>query len=193
MKLRHSIGALHSSIRSWSFRFVLCALLSSLAVPTCVAQSKAVYLAPPSKPVTMQDVIRLTKAGVSDDVIIEELKSHKERFLLSADQIIQLKQAKVSDRVIATMINPDGSGAQPARAVAAPRPVTPAKPPANPAAVPAAQLSEGMPTQLGIYVKVKDDWIALSPEVVTWKSGSLAKTVATGGIVKGDVNGYVDA
>jgi hypothetical protein len=192
MKLRHSIEALHSSIRSWSFRLVLCTLLSSLAAPVCVAQSKAVYLAPTGKPVTMQDVIRLTKAGISDDVIIEDLKSHKESFLLSTDQIIQLKSAKVSDRVIAAMINPNAGTTQPGKPIASTRMAPLQKPPGNPAAVPAAQLSGGMPTQPGIYVKLKDDWITLSPEVVTWKSAGLAKTVASGGMMKDDVNGFVD-
>ena len=178
-------------------------LLLACLAPGCTAQSKVLNLGPTSKPVTTQDVIRLTKAGVSDDIIIEQLKLHKERFMLSTDQILQLKAAKVSDRVIATMINPDyrpvPAAAGTKTFASQPTSPTPSKPittqtKIQPASSVAAktELPGGMPSQLGVYVKVKGDWIALSPEVVTFKPGGVAKSVASGGIVKGDVNGYVD-
>jgi hypothetical protein len=177
-------------------------LLVVAFAPICTAQSKALYLAPTTKVVTMQDVLRLTKSGVSDDIIIEQLKAHNERFLLSTEQIIQLKTANVSDRVIATMINPaykPATAAAPAKSIAS-QPAFSAKagtnqpttPQPDTSVVARADVPDGLPTQLGIYVKVKADWIALSPEVVMWKSGGIAKSVASGGIVKGDVNGFID-
>jgi hypothetical protein len=198
----HRALAVPGAPRAFAPHRIAAALLLFVAIlPTCIAQSKVVYLAPTTKPVTMQDVIRLTKAGVSDDVIIEQLKSHNERFALTTDQILQLKAAKVGDRVIATMLNPyykpvaptDGSkpvASQPLPASAKPVATQPATTP--PVAASDAEIPEGIPTQLGIYVKVKEDWVALSPEIVTWKSGGIAKSVASGGIVKGDVNGFID-
>jgi hypothetical protein len=50
-------------------------------------------------------VIRLSKAGLSDDLIIEQIKKKGQRFDLSTDQLIQLKATSVSERVIAVMID----------------------------------------------------------------------------------------
>ena len=50
-------------------------------------------------------VIRLSKAGLSDDLIIEQIKKKGQHFDLSTDQLIQLKATSVSERVIAVMID----------------------------------------------------------------------------------------
>src|ERR1019366_8024661 len=55
---------------------------------------------------TVDDVIRLSKAGLSDDVIIQQIKKKGQRFDLSTDQLVQLKSASVSERVIQAMIDP---------------------------------------------------------------------------------------
>jgi hypothetical protein len=52
---------------------------------------------------TVEDVIKLSKAGLSDDVIIAQIKKRPQAFDLSTDQLIQLKAAHVSDRVIEAM------------------------------------------------------------------------------------------
>ena len=52
---------------------------------------------------TVNDVIKLSKAGLSDDVIIAQIKKRPEPFDLSTDQLVQLKAAHVSDRVIEAM------------------------------------------------------------------------------------------
>ena len=58
---------------------------------------------PQTKMITVDDVIRLSKAGLSDDVIIAQIKKRPQPFDLSTDQLIQLKAAHVSDRVIQAM------------------------------------------------------------------------------------------
>jgi hypothetical protein len=55
---------------------------------------------------TVDDVIRLSKAGLSDDVIIQQIRKKGQRFDLSTDQLVQLKSASVSERVIQAMIEP---------------------------------------------------------------------------------------
>jgi len=55
---------------------------------------------------TVDDVIRLSKAGLSDEVIIQQIKKKGQRFDLSTDQLVQLKSASVSERVIQVMIDP---------------------------------------------------------------------------------------
>jgi len=55
---------------------------------------------------TVNDVIKLSKAGLSDDLIIQQIRKKGQRFDLSTDQLIQLKTAHISDRVIQVMIDP---------------------------------------------------------------------------------------
>jgi hypothetical protein len=64
-----------------------------------------------------------------------------------------------------------------------------------PSATPAATPAVVTPPvdEVGVYFKNKDDkWIEISPEVVNWKSGGFLKTLATDGLVKGDVNGHLE-
>jgi hypothetical protein len=42
---------------------------------------------------------------------------------------------------------------------------------------------------IGVYHKVKDEWTSVPAEQVNWKTGGVLKSIATDGIVKGDVNG----
>lgn len=60
------------------------------------------------EPITNQDVISLTKAGLDKSIIISKINSSKTKFDLSTDALIQLKQAGVADEVVAAMFK-DGS------------------------------------------------------------------------------------
>jgi hypothetical protein len=89
----------------------------SKTAPTAAKKS------PPAKPavtapMTNQDVVKLVKAKVSDDPIIAKIKQSKTKFDVSADALVALKEAGVSDNVIAAMMNPNA----PASAAPAPPP-----------------------------------------------------------------------
>src|ERR1035438_4182657 len=83
-------------------------------------QSKVIYLGPAPnpqskgtnpqpKPMTVEDVVKLSKAGLSDDLIIQQIKKKGQPFDLSTDQLLQLKTAHVSDRVIKAMTEARGA------------------------------------------------------------------------------------
>jgi hypothetical protein len=144
------------------------------------AQSREIDLAPVSKPMTVQDVIKLSKAGLGDNLIIQQLRKKNQRFDLSTDQLLQLKAASVSDAVIQVMIDP------------APRPSPVPVSIAPPAETPAKVASAVGPQEIGVYAKIKGAWSEVLPEVVNWKSGGVMKNVATVGIVKEDLNGHVN-
>lgn len=55
-------------------------------------------------PITKEDIIELSKSGVSDNVIINQIKATQSTFLLSNEEIIALKQSGVSDNVINFMV-----------------------------------------------------------------------------------------
>ena len=166
-----------------------------ILVGTCIfanAQSNVIYLSPTAnsqaKPMTVVDVIKLSKAGLSDDLIIQQIRKKGQRFDLSTDQLIQLKAASVSERVIQVMIDPTKNTVPP-----------PAEKSSAPAVQPALQAnrqadppSPALPTEIGVYARQKDKWTDVLPEVVNWKTGGVVKNVASVGIVKGDVNGHVN-
>lgn len=64
------------------------------------------YAGHPAPTLTKRQIIAMVKAGVGDEAILEQLESTGAAFDLSADDLIELKQAEVSERVIKAMIHP---------------------------------------------------------------------------------------
>jgi hypothetical protein len=120
----------------------------------------------------------MSKAGLDDEVIIQQIKKNGQAFDLTTDQLIELKSNSVSNRVIQVMQDPGK-----ADAAFAPSPATGKTAPAE---------DSGLPSEVGVYVKKKGEWVEIMPEVVNWKTGGVMKSVATAGVVKGDVNGHLN-
>ena len=129
----------------------------------------------PKHALTVDDVVKMTTAGLSDDVIVSQIRKNGQAFDLSPDQLISLKSAKVSDRVIETMIDPT-KGATSA---------------SGPAIAPITD-DGAFPSELGVYAKKCGAWVEVMPEVVNFKTGGVLKSIASAGVVKGDVNGNID-
>lgn len=164
------------------------ALLSLVIITTSLCMPLKAQTAAPSgaaavpavKALTIDDVIKLSKAGLGDDVIIGKLKKSGQAFDLTPDQMIQLKKAGVSDKVVQVMLDPTkGDPAPPA-----------------PAVVPAAgkpAVDPNLPDEVGVYFKKQSDttWNEVLPEVINWKTGGVMKGIASYGVVKGDINGHI--
>src|SRR5664279_3894320 len=85
-------------------------LLCLLSAPTSsLPQSHA--LPPPVGGITFEQVIKLSQSGLSDEVIIAQIKKRPQPFDLSPDQLLQLKNARVSDAVIEAMMPPSSAPA----------------------------------------------------------------------------------
>jgi hypothetical protein len=120
------------------FRAILVAAAGSFlfaATPLCRAQAAGDSpTIPQDLPPGAQDVVKLTQAGLNEDVIIAQVRSAGHIYRLTADQIIELTNAGVSQNVIRALIE----GAAPAAAapgasdVAPASPVVPPAPPAAP-------------------------------------------------------------
>ncbi len=136
--------------------------------------------AAPAKGLTVDDVIKLSQAGLSDNVIIGKIKKNGQAFDLSPDQLLQLKTARVNDKVIEVMMDPSKADAM----------LTPA--PA--AATSGASADPAMPNEVGVYSRKQGEktWSEVAPEVVNWKTGGVMKSIASYGVVKGDVNGHIE-
>jgi hypothetical protein len=75
---------------------------SLLVLFLCVALYSSV--AAQDEAMTNDEVISLTKAGLSPSIIIGKIRSGKSNFDLSTDSLIKLKQAGVSDDIVAAML-----------------------------------------------------------------------------------------
>jgi len=88
------------------------------ATPLCRAQAAApgdTPAIPQDLPPGAQDVVKLTQAGLNEDVIIAQVRSGGHIYRLTADQIIELTNAGVSQNVIRTLIGgADGAAVEPA-------------------------------------------------------------------------------
>ncbi len=161
-------------VRSLFIGFTLFALLavSALGQPSPKATSAA------SGGLTVEDLVKMSKAGLSDGIIVQQIRKNGRAFDLTPDQLIQLKTASVSDRVISVMLDPSQPDAPP--------------PAAAGTAASQAAVDPSLPTEVGVYAKRQGVWTEVLPEVVNWKTGGVFKSIASAGIVKGDVNGHIE-
>src|SRR5271170_6900196 len=63
--------------------------------------------APPTKSAVMNNdsVIRMAKAGLGEDLIIQTINTQPGQYITDADALVALKTAGLSDRVITAMMN----------------------------------------------------------------------------------------
>jgi hypothetical protein len=74
---------------------------------------------------TNDSILRLVKAGVSDDTILHMVSTQPGKYSLGVDDVIRLKQAGVSDDVLDGMLSQSIRGSSPAPSVPAQVFVTP--------------------------------------------------------------------
>jgi hypothetical protein len=131
-------------------------------------------------------VIKLLKAGLSDDLIVTTIGASPGKYDTSADALTALRNAGADSKVISAVLMKSAPGPPPAPAA----PITLPDPPAK-AAGPAWKLPPGV-DGIGVYFQARDEsWKPVLPEPVTKKAGGVVKSVATEGKIKGDVNAIV--
>jgi hypothetical protein len=119
------------------------------------------------QPLTNDSILKLTKASLDENTIVTMVQTQAGNYSLGADDLIALKQAGISEKVIQAMLS---KGAVAASAT--------------------ATLSEGQ--AVGVYYRNAETWQEVMPEVVNWQTGGVIKSHVSLGIVKGDVNGRID-
>jgi hypothetical protein len=129
-----------------------------------------------SQRLTSQDVIDMVALGLSDDVIIQKLRTiESPQFDTSVQGLRKLKSGKVSDAVIQVMINPH-AGITATPAITTPIPSSP---------------QSGLPEEVGVYYMRTGKLVQLDPEIVGWQTGGVMKRIATLGLDHGHVNGKI--
>lgn len=126
-----------------------------------------------SEPALMtNDTIRkMHAAGLNDELILQTIQAQPGRYSLAADDLIALKQAGVSDALLAAMANK-------ARTSLTHH---------------GSDVVELSPVnEIGVYYRsAAGGWVPMESEVVHIKSGGFIKSHLTNGIIKEDRNGVV--
>jgi len=129
---------MHMNMRYVSAAAIATAVAAVLAGanPAAFAQANVPFSAPASTPATapetvqlsasVWDVLKLSRAKVSDDITVAYIQKGDRRYNLNASEIVYLRNEGVSDQVLAAMLN-QPSGTTPAAATA---PAPAAAPPA---------------------------------------------------------------
>lgn len=149
-------------MRKTVFLFIVLALLLT---PLCISAQEVL---------TNESIIQLTKAGISEGLIVNMVNSQPGNYKLGADDVVELKKQGVTDKVIAAMLR-RASGA-----------------PSETSSSQTATAPNGYPMEIGVYLKKGNEWLEILPEVVNWKSGGVLKSIASMGVVKGDINGHIE-
>ncbi len=159
---------------------VSCGLFPSRAATQVAAEGEGPALpkADVSRPhaLTNDTIVKMTRAGLDDTVIVQTVQTQPGSYDTTPDDLIALKTAGVSQRVIAAL-----------QARSAGLAVRQGAAEVNP-----APLTAGV-DEIGVYYQDKDgQWVPLKTERVQFKSSGWLKNAATDGIVKQDMNGHLE-
>jgi hypothetical protein len=139
--------------------------MKSLRTVLCLTLAGVIFA---QQPMTNDSIVKLVKAGMGEETIVNMINTQPTTFTLGTDDLIALKTGGVSEKVIGAMLLKKTGGAPSSGASAA-----------------------GPVHEIGVYYKSGDAWMDMEPEVATFKSGGVLKSIATDGIVKGDINGHI--
>jgi len=156
----------------------ICFGVISVTAQTKAATPKGVNRTSSSPGLTVEDIMKLSRAGVSQDVIEAKVFQNGKTFNLTPDQILELKHAGVNDEVIRVMMD--------FNAPPSPQPASVSAPPAT-----ESEIAKTFVPEIGLYSLGDHGWNDVPVEVVYWKTGGVMKSLATLGIVKGDINGHL--
>ncbi len=162
--------ALGSPMRLPSILLILLAATLVTAAPASAQQG-----------LTNADIIKMQSAGLSENIILASVNEQPAAYDTSTDGLLALKKAGVSDAVVAAMISRNAAMKSGVANPAGTNMTAP--PPAGP--------PPGV-DEVGVYYQDKNKaWHPVPSEIVNTKSGGLLKSIASDGIVKGDINGHI--
>jgi hypothetical protein len=139
---------------------------------------------------TNDSVLKLLKAGLSEDLVVTTINSSPGKYDTSANALIALKKAGAGDKTVAALILKASGATSPA--------VTATATAAGTADVPApislapGTLPNGVDS-VGVYYldKTGSHWQEVPAEVVNFKKEGALKHLASAGVLKGEMTGLV--
>lgn len=137
---------------------------------------------------TNASVVKLIKAGLSEDLIVTTINSSPGTYDTSANALITLKKNGAGDKIVAAMIMKASGSATPVPAAA---PGTSGSAQQSVVLAPGA-LPAGVDS-VGVYYldSSGNNWQEVPAEVVNFKSGGALKHYASAGVLKGEKTALV--
>ena len=140
------------------------------------------------------EIIKMSKAGLGDDVLIQTIHVQPGHYDTAPDDLIALKSAGLSDPVISAMVLHSSAPAihDPERATLRNR----SDAPPDHDAAPLPGLPPGV-DEIGVYYKLPsgphaNQWQPLETERVVFRSGGAVKSALTQGILAKDEYGHLE-
>jgi hypothetical protein len=133
-----------------------------------------------------ESVIKLVKAGLGEELIITTINASPGNYDTSANGLIALKSAGVSDKVVSAIVLRANGSVPTGGATAAGGTAVGTGAAAAQTGLPAAVDSVGV-----YYQDASGNWQEANAEVVNFKTGGAVKHLASVGIIKEDMNGMV--
>lgn len=130
------------------------------------------------EPMNNDGIIKLVKSGMTEDLIINVIQQQPGMYSLTANDLVGLKEASVSEKIISAMLNKGRTDAAAPAGAGSPgsaRPVSPS-----------GRTSISGP---GVFYKKGNEYFEFITEDVDWKTSGAMKNIASAGIVKKDLNG----
>ncbi len=100
---------------------------------------------------TIEDVVKLSQTGLSEDLILTKIKKNGKAFDLSTDELLELKKVGVSDNVIKFLLDPTQPYTPVSSAPAAGPVISAEKSTAPVKEYPADELASKVPLEPGLY------------------------------------------
>lgn len=119
-----------------------------------------------------EGIIKLVKAGMSEELIVNVIRQQPGIYALGATELVALKEAGVSEKLIAAMLDKGKT------------------PVATAPSVEGAKKSSTIPGP-GLFYKKGAEYFELIQEEVEWKTSGAMRNIASAGIVKKDLNGTI--
>src|ERR1700731_4035104 len=133
-----------------------------------------------SAPLTNQDIILMTRSKFDDATIVKTIQSFDTTFDLSVTALMKLKDAGVTQTVIQAMLGKPSNDSKAVAPEGSRSSVTTVTP-----------VSANLQEEVGVFVSKQGKLVAMEPEIVNWRTGGVLKTMATAGLDKGHVNGFI--
>ena len=99
---------------------------------------------------TVEEVVKLWKTSVPEDLIITMIKKNGKPFNLSTEEVLELRKVGLSDNVVKFLLDPSQPYSPPAVPAAPPQPAGP-KPDSRPRNYPADEFAAQVPADPGLY------------------------------------------
>ena len=93
--------------------------LVAIFLPIILALS-VLAAAQEQQPLTNDSVLKMVQAGLGEDLIVTAVRTQPGKYSLGADELIRLKQAGVSEKILAAMLAKSGGASAPPSLPAAP-------------------------------------------------------------------------